>query len=558
MQDIGKKINWFGWILFNKNIPYISPIVIKRRQKKLRKISRGYSKLLSKNNEFIPLTEIKKNLEDEVFSETDNNYSPLIFNNALKFSKLICKHYFLKTIYTRKSYYPSLNTELLYSYGNNKSKLIYPLPSRYRNFLKKYDIEFNDFLSDIYWYSSIFMFFLLGLFYGFKNIAACLYSLFFVSKTRDNFVYFYNITQNCLPKNDNLNTYSNLITWYINKNINPSNTICHNIKDIDDIIINSYKISYKNPIEYLDNFKNIFQYSKWLVKASFLCFIDIFRGRWWHPLLFYESVNASMFRLQNKENIASEYYFNNSNYIFRPMWTYEAEKTSKIIMAFYSTNLREINLKNMEKILPHYYIRESTWPNYYLWDKYDNDYFKKTLINKTNFEIKGYIPFTNGKNFITKKSTKFLSVFDIQPTRDIFYKTIVDRYDDYYKVDNIINFLNDILTLIKFDLEINIKRKRDIGSLAHPFYRNFMKKIDKIDKINIINSDVSAYEMINKSVGVISIPFTSTAHIANQLKIPSIYYDPSRLIESDDPSLHNIQLVNSLNSLENWVQEIFK
>ncbi len=558
MQDIGKHINWFGFILFNKNIPFLSTIVIKKRQRKLRKISRGYYKLLSKNKEFVPIIKIKKNLEEKVFSEKNNHYSPLIFNNALKFSQLICKHYFLKTIYTRKTYFPSLNTELLYSYGNNKSKLIYPLPSLYRNFLKKYDIEFNNFLSDIYWYFAVFMFFLLGLFTGFKNIIFSLFSLFFIQNEKNKFVYFYNINKNCLPNYTNSKTYSNLINWYINKDINPANLICHNIKGVEDILINSYKITYKNPIQYLDNIKNIFKYSLWFFKASFLCFFDIFTGRWWHPLLFYESANASMLRFQNNYKIASEYYFNNSNYLFRPMWTYEAEKSSKIIMAFYSTNLRELNLKNSQKITPHYYIKESTWPNYYLWDKYDAEYFDKTLINKTNLEIKGYIPFTNGKNFIIKKSTKFLSVFDIQPTRDVFYRTIVDRYDDYYRVDNIIKFLNDILTLTKFNLEINIKRKRDIGSLAHPYYRNYMKKLDKIDKIHIINSDVSAYEMVNKSIGVISIPFTSTAHIANYLKIPSIYYDSSKLIEINDPSLHNIKLINSIDSLENWIQELFK
>ena len=149
-----------------------------------------------------------------------------------------------------------------------------------------------------------------------------------------------------------------------------------------------------------------------------------------------------------------------------------------------------------------------------------------------------------------------LSVFDIQPTRDIFYKTIVDRYDDYYRVDNILSFLNGILSLTKFDLMINIKRKRNIGSLAHPHYRNFINNMKKNNKINLIDSDVSAFDMINKSKGVISLPFTSTAHIASQLNIPSVYYDPSGLINKSDNSLHNIALINRIESLENWIKKV--
>ena len=59
--------------------------------------------------------------------------------------------------------------------------------------------------------------------------------------------------------------------------------------------------------------------------------------------------------------------------------------------------------------------------------------------------------------------------------------------------------------MTKFDIKINIKRKRDIGSLAHPQYRNFIKIMEKNEKINLINSEVSALDMIKKSKAVISL-----------------------------------------------------
>ena len=200
MKDIGKQINWYGWIYFNKTIPFISPLIIKFRQRKLRVISRGYSKIFNKeflkNKNIKNLTVIEKEFRNKVFSEVDNYYSPIIFNNGLNFAKLICKHYFLKIIYVRKAYYPALNNEILYFFGRNKSKIIYPLPRIYRNFLKNYGIKFNDFFSDIYWYLFITFFYFIGLVVGLKNI---FFSIFFCFikpnlNNKKNYVYFNSLT----------------------------------------------------------------------------------------------------------------------------------------------------------------------------------------------------------------------------------------------------------------------------------------------------------------------------------------------------------------------------
>ena len=128
MKDFAKSTNWFGWIFFNKNIPLISPILIKIRQRKLRKIIRGYRILEDKYKKF-PLLALREALNEKIFNEKSNYYSPLIFNNSINNSKLICKHFFLKILFTRKAYFPSLNIEILYSIGNKsnaKLTLLFP------------------------------------------------------------------------------------------------------------------------------------------------------------------------------------------------------------------------------------------------------------------------------------------------------------------------------------------------------------------------------------------------------------------------------------------------
>ena len=88
-------------------------------------------------------------------------------------------------------------------------------------------------------------------------------------------------------------------------------------------------------------------------------------------------------------------------------------------------------------------------------------------------------------------------------------------------------------------------------------YRTFFNSINNIENIHIIDPVITSSDMIKKSTCVISIPFTSTAHIAHKLNIPSIYYDPTGVIKEDDPILHGIKLINDLNSLKKWLMNNF-
>lgn len=63
-----------------------------------------------------------------------------------------------------------------------------------------------------------------------------------------------------------------------------------------------------------------------------------------------ESLKRFQIKKNKKNNLAKKYYFNQSSHIYRPLWTYEAEKKgSEIIFYFYSTNHNYIFQKNYKK-----------------------------------------------------------------------------------------------------------------------------------------------------------------------------------------------------------------
>jgi polysaccharide biosynthesis PFTS motif protein len=78
------------------------------------------------------------------------------------------------------------------------------------------------------------------------------------------------------------------------------------------------------------------------------------------------------------------------------------------------------------------------------------------------------------------------------------------------------------------------------------------------NKLNYIEVDPSAdaLQIIQKTKACISMPFTSTALIAKEEGKPSVYYDPTGMIQKDDRAAHGISVLSGINELEEWVENI--
>jgi len=51
-------------------------------------------------------------------------------------------------------------------------------------------------------------------------------------------------------------------------------------------------------------------------------------------------------------------------------------------------------------------------------------------------------------------------------------------------------------------------------------------------------------------------PFTSTALMAKLEGKPSVYYDPSGLIQKDDRAAHGVPVLSNIDELQEWVKSI--
>ena len=375
-------------------------------------------------------------------------------------------------------------------------------------------------------------------------------------------IYFVDINKKCLPFIYNQNKSKDIVSWYYNKFVNKNevNLIFHNIIDQSDIQIDNFILKSGNLFD-LNGFtikKNIlFLFTS--IRIIVIAFIDIFRRRWWSSLLLSEAIYAQVFKLISKEVISNEYLFSNSSWIYRPLWTYEAEKKgSKIILYFYSTNIEDFKLNNKyEKFIKNLTIMN--WPNYIVWDKTQFELIERATIEniqKRIITLNSFLPMSDYPENLPLNQKKVISIFDVTPFR-ISRQVQLSEIDEYYTSNIVIQFLNDIKSIAeKYGFVIYYKAKR--SSNLNIFDRKFLNCIKKLNDQSFItiNPDISAIRLIQSSNAIISIPFTSTALIAKDLNKPSIFYDPSGYIDKTDRAAHGIDILSGKVELEKWIMNL--
>lgn len=307
----------------------------------------------------------------------------------------------------------------------------------------------------------------------------------------------------------------------------------------------------------LDRPAALISFFVWGIGASLEAIVDALRGRWTHALLLGEAVKAAQARLQHPDRMAEEYLFHNSGFVYRPLWTYEAEKTgSEIVLYFYSANCEPFKRSDGYPRFSNDYYGVMSWPRYMVWDAYQADFIRRTVGEGAKVEVVGPIWFSSSVEDLPSLPARTVAVFDVQPVRASFYQSLGIDFD-YYTPANATAFLADCHAAARAcGATVALKRKRDIGILIHPVYESFIARYSTQDGLMIINSDAAASRLIERCVAVVSMPFTSTALIARALGKPSAYYDPHGLIQKDDRGGHGIDILHGPKEVRAWLSGV--
>lgn len=517
------------------------------RRNSLRAMMRGY-RVLKRSSKLSLIQDLHKELRETSPAINTQHYSPVIFGASQSVAELVVRQSLAKQEHL-------INERLLVALGQEGGAVALPLPICWLRGIESHGFRVA------YFRSSIFLFArgLKQLVIGVAQIGVNLLSQFaFLSKKGCNeepFVYFCDLVDTNLPQPiGNSNSYC-IVNWYRqwqgrDKEIK---NIGHGVMNYAGQWVGDTRLVYRRrPLPSLVGLVALTRYFFWAIKAIVISLFDLFRGRCWHAILLQEASLAALVRYGDNSSLARQYFFHNSRF-YPPLWTYELHRAgSEVMLYWYSTNAEPFQRQDGSRpfITPYLLMN---WPRHLVWDEVQADFVKRCVGRDPNIEVGGAIWFEDSGEPLVDLQSPLIAVFDVQPHRISRY-CLLSLPSEFYVPSVINKFLRDIVnTASELKATVAWKRKRNIGKMVHPSFARCAELLASRPNVHIVDAGVSAIRVIERADIVISMPFTSTAVTARHLGKPSIYYDPSGLLVSDDKAARGIPIIQDQGALKDWV-----
>ena len=519
------------------HIPVITTLVNKRHRSKIKIASKGYEKLKSKGD-----LELLLRLKDTL-TKTKLNDADLL-------RKVICYDDFdvelsVRQYLTTRVLGLSFNKSILCSVGSGRS-LSHPLPKKWRVVLIENGISVNNFGCAVLWHMHGFLSWGRVVLKGLLSI----YSLLKKQPHLGKYAYFDLLSSNNVSTDINSH---NIVNWYLQwKNRNTEiNSICHSVDGILNFKLDDIDIIQTDVLPKLKKFQ-LLQYVGFFTYTVIYSFVWLF----FRPscsFLMDEILKLKIVDLANDVDLARDYLFHCSFALFRPLWTYLAEaKGSRILLYHYSTNDAVFKTKDGYPLQDPWHLM--SWSHHLVWNESQADFIKGLCQNSMVTEEVGPIWFSSSGEKIEARSNS-IAVFDVTPTKYDKY-ILLGLNTEYYVYNTSSKFLSDIYhVLSNQNISMLHKMKRKSKFSDDMYLRKISQLSEKVDYTSI-DSDLDALNVIQQTKACISMPFTSTALMAKLEGKPSVYYDPSGLIQKDDRAAHGVPVLSNIDELQEWVKSI--
>lgn len=534
-------------------IPFLDAYLRYRTRTAVRNGMRGY-RLLKDSGRLAFVFELKEEITNTpLFTRRDEGRFSF-FGAAAAEAELVTRQFLL----TRVLSY-DFNKKILAALGNGTRRVTHPLPRPWRKVLEQHGFRADTNGNHFLWIGYLLLYWLFGakiifsfLFEGVKSIIRGTYP-----KACD-YAYFDSLSAANLPP-AGVSSSQDIFHWYHQwpNRASHIDRLCHGIpKALDTSVDVIPVVSVPSAIPVLASVKKIGLFAVWSIRAASQGLAGLITGDYHYALLLSEAAKAAKLRLADPKTVARDYLFHNAHWIYRPLWTYDAEQAgARILFYFYSTNIEGFKLPRQKQIQANSW-QIASWPHYLVWDRWQADFIRNTVSREKKIEVTGPIWFSQGMAAALPVTENYVVVFDINPLRDARYYMFAEPVE--YLVPAVVNhFLLDIYAASSdLGLHMVLKRKRDIGNLLHVSYKKILDQLASQKNFSLINMETSVIQLVEVSSMVISLPFTSTALIGRELGKPSCYYDPSGLVQADDPAAHGIPVLSGPSALAKWMKEM--
>jgi len=512
---------------------------------------RGH-RLLKKNGNLDLIASIQSELTERDLGIGTKDLVPSIFGGAINFGELVVRQYLLLSLGGRR-----LSCALLSSLAHPEAKLVYPMPIQWRMVVEKHGLGLSHWRCELLW-----RFYSLALWgYGVVQALRLLSHASLRSNTPlpcERYVYFIGLNSGNLPQREGGGASHDIVSWYLQweGRERQITSVRHGVAGIDAIELDGVTVcSQPSVLPRLAGMHYVIRYLLWGCVAALSSILSLLRGQCWSALLMNQAGLRALVALAPAELVAAEYLFHNSEWLYRPLWTYELEsKGSGASLYFYSTNCERF--KGAQGYpAPHYGYAAMNWPRYLVWDSYQAEFVRRVAGSSSPVVEVGPVWFSSNSQVLEERGGRTLALFDVTPFRCSKFCEL--GMDNLFYTPEVANaFVRDVIDLsLQIGVEVLWKRKRNLGRSAHPKYRQFVDLLEYGKDVRIVAPEISAVRVIQVSCAVVSMPFTSTALIAKSIGIPSVYYDPYGIVQRDDRAAHGIQILIGRLELECWLKE---
>lgn len=541
------------FVLLLKTFPlrFFCDYIKLRKRRLLRESMRGYREL-KKQEKFSRISSIRIEIEKERFPYISKQLNKTIFFNQKINPEVAVKQYLL----TRYVLDRNLDLKMLASVKSKNKFFTISLPTEWRGVLALNGMKIRKAQSEVAWRLRVFTS------WGRSVVEIILFLLRSLTQVirrttilKNESAHFEGLSRNCLPQFGKDGQSFDVISWYLqwdNRNRNVK-SIYHNVVGLSDADVNGVKVtSTAHLVPLAPNIRLILYLFVWSLHAASKAFFDLLCGRWWNVVLLGESFKALVIQKLPLDILAKDYLFQ-SNWTYRPLWTYEAEERgSRVLFYFYSTNSEGVKTKTGYKPVD-FDWRSITWSHYLVWDAFQAAFIRQVIPLGQHIEVVGPIWLQNSHKDMPVVKPRSIAVFDVQPLRHSAYH-VLGAPMEYYVPQNCIQFMKEIyLVARESGYQLVWKRKRKIGKLLHPAFMRFSCEFANLDGVVIVDEEISAVRVIKATELNISMPFTSTAILGKSMNKRGCYFDPSGVVFSDDRGAHGVDIVSGISELRRWV-----
>ncbi len=426
----------------------------------------------------------------------------------------------------------------------------FAIPSVWHSVLEKHGVQVGRLRSFVAWKLLASTLLLYSIYLGLRSLVESLKTN--PGSNHHQLVYLHGLADSNLPAGLNDFQSKNIINWF-RKNQNRQHFAVTGSFETDFQKYKGEIVRLKTPFFGLRKLDAIRACFKFLWIASDAAADAVF-GKGFKAVMCYEVMQKYLATLLRREFIASQYAFHNSYFIYRPLWTEVMERRgASVVLYYYSLNCFPFHIDGALKAM-YFGYQNLTWPQHLVWNDLFPDFVKKISLGNPRIDLVEPIYFSDNSKKI-KICNKALIIFDVTPPRDVFYSGYGSNVH-YYSDQTSILFFEVLIKIAKeYELTLLIKQKRpaNLSVETSKRFRNYMQTLIDNDHVELCDGGVSAYRALQNAIGAVSMPFTSTAHIAKSMHIPSVYFDSTGRISSAEPGALGVPLLQSPQSLANWV-----